>query len=102
MCQKKLLKRILSLPKNIPDPAVYISTGFIPVEGQVDMKILTFFNNICRQTDDSLKKKRIAYRQITVKDSNSCSWLMGLRRILHKYNLPGPMALLDNPVSKMN
>ena len=27
---------------------------------------------------------------------------MGLRRILHKYNLPGPMTLLDNPVSKTN
>ena len=101
MCQKKLLNRILSLPKNTPDPAFYVLTGFIPVEGQVDLKILTFFNNICRQTDDSLEK-RIAYRQLTVKDSNSCSWLVGLRRILHKYNLPGPMALLDNPVSKIN
>ena len=68
LCQKKLLKRILSLPKITPDPAIYVLTGFLPVEAQVDMKILTFFNNICRQKEDSLEK-RIAYRQLTVKDN---------------------------------
>ena len=42
LCHRKFLKRILSLPKNTPDPAVYVLSGFIPVEGQVHMKALTF------------------------------------------------------------
>ena len=42
LCHKKFLKRILSLPKNTPDPAVYVLSGFIPVEGQIHMKALTF------------------------------------------------------------
>ena len=66
----------------------------------MDMKILTFFNNICRQKEDSLEK-RIAYRRLTVKENSSYSWLVNLRRILHRYNLPNPMTLLDNSVSKL-
>ena len=58
------------------------------------MKALTFFNNICRQEDTS-REKRIACCQLTVKDDKSCSWLMIIRRILHKYGLPNPITLLD-------
>ena len=36
--QKLLLKRLLSLPTNTPDPAVYILSGFIPVQVQIDHK----------------------------------------------------------------
>ena len=79
---------------------MYILTGFIPVEGQIHIKALTIFNNICRQENTSLEK-RIAYRQLTTKDDNSCSWLMTVRRILHKYGLPNPKSLLDEPMSKL-
>ena len=58
------------------------------------------FNNICRQENTSLEK-RVAYRQLTTKDVNSCSWLMIIRRILHKYGLPNPISLLDEPLSKL-
>ena len=33
--QKQLLKRILSVPQNTPDTAVYILSGLIPVQEQV-------------------------------------------------------------------
>ena len=91
-------KSIIST-KNTPDPAVYILSGFIPVEGQLHMKALTFCNNICRQENTS-REKRIAYHQLIVKDESSCSWLIVIRRILHKYCLPNPISLLDEPIAK--
>ncbi|CAG2245583.1 unnamed protein product [Mytilus edulis] len=34
--QKRLLKQLLSLPTSTPDPAVYILSGILPVEAQID------------------------------------------------------------------
>jgi hypothetical protein len=44
--QKKILKQILSLPKNAPDCAVYILTGMWPIELQIQYKALICYNNI--------------------------------------------------------
>ena len=44
--QKKLVKQILSVPTNAQDAAVYILSGLLPIEAQLDGKILTFFNNV--------------------------------------------------------
>jgi hypothetical protein len=48
--QKKLLKQLiielLSLPQNAPDSAIYLLTGFLPVEAQIHIKALQLFNNI--------------------------------------------------------
>ena len=60
--------------RNTPDPYVYVLSGCIPVEGQIDLKALTFFNNFCRQDESSLEKQ-IAYRQLTIKSDSSVSWL---------------------------
>ena len=98
--QKLLLKRLLSLPTNTPDPAVYILSGFIPVEGQIDHKALTLFNNICRQNNSSTEKQ-LAYRQLLLKDGNSHSWFVQIRKILCRYELPNPFELLDQPPTKI-
>ena len=47
--QKRILKQILSLPMSCSDPAIYILTGIIPIEAQIHIKALTFFNNVCHQ-----------------------------------------------------
>ena len=60
--QKKLLKYVLSVSVNTPDAAVYILTGILPIEAQIHKKTLIFFNNVCRQSDDSIEK-RLAIRQ---------------------------------------
>ena len=98
--QKQLLKRILSVPQNTPDAAVYILSGLIPVQEQIEWKALTLFNNICRQDSTSVEHQ-IAIRQLTVKDSDSASWFIGLRDILYKYELPSPLKLLENPPEKL-
>lgn len=98
---KSLLKKILSLPINAPDPALYIITGILPVEAQVDLKCLTLFNNICRQDQESLEKA-IAVRQLQEKDQNSSSWFIEIKRTLMKYGLKHPLELLQYPPSKID
>ena len=41
-----MLKQLLSLPTSTPIVAVYIVSGFLPVEAQIDKKILSLFNNV--------------------------------------------------------
>ena len=72
---KALLKRILSLPPNVPDSALYVISGLLPVQAQIDITCLTLFNNICRQNDDTLEK-RLAFCQLNMKENDSTSSLI--------------------------
>ena len=92
--QKKMLKQLLSLPTNTPDPAVYILSGILPIEAQIHIKVLTFFCNICDQSEASLEK-RIARRQLDVKSMDSNSWFIDVQRIILKYNLGNARDWLD-------
>ena len=71
--QKKMLKQLLSLPTSTPDVAVYIVSGFLPIEAQIDKKVLSLFNFLTLQKDSSVEKQ-LAKRQMTMKydKSNSC------------------------------
>ena len=96
---KQLLKQILSLPQNTADPAPYILSGLLPVQEQLHIKILNFFNNICNQKESSVEK-RIARRQLTVKNMKSTSWFIEVKRIFWTYDLGDPYENLDHPPSK--
>ena len=94
---KALLKRILSLPPNVPDPALYVISGLLPVQAQIDIKCLTLYNNICRQDDDTLEK-RLAFCQLSMKEKDSTSWFNLIKRILLKYSFQRPLEYLSNPM----
>ena len=65
--QKKMLQQILSLPTSTADVAVYVISGFLPVESQIDKKILTLLNNVARQNITCTPvEKQIAIRQLTI------------------------------------
>ena len=96
---KKLLKQILSIPDTAADPAVYILTGSLPIEGLIQSRALTLFGNVCRQSETSVEKQ-IARRQLSVKRDSSFSWFSDVKAILLKYNLPLPRDLLDSPPTK--
>lgn len=76
---KRTLKQILSLPTSCPDPAVYILSGICPIEAQIHIKVLTFYNNICHQSEASIEKS-LARRQLTVRGDNSNSWFTWLTK----------------------
>ena len=78
--EKKMLKQILSLPTCTADVAVYVISGFLPVECQIDKKILTLLNNVARQDNTSVEKE-IAIRQLTIKNEKNSSWFVHARKI---------------------
>ncbi|MEW8546756.1 MAG: reverse transcriptase domain-containing protein, partial [Candidatus Thiodiazotropha sp.] len=96
---KKFLKQILSLPNTVADPAVYILSGAIPVEGVVHKRALTLFGSLCRLDEASIEKQ-LARRQLAVKGERSSSWFICIKALLLKYRLPAPCDLLDTPPTK--
>ena len=97
--QKKILKQILSVPTNTSDAAIYMLSGLLPVEGAIHRKILTFYYSICTQAETSVEK-RLARRQIALKQLSSYSWFTQVKKILLMYSLPDAELLLSEPFSK--
>ena len=67
---KKLLKQLLSLPKTVADTAIYIISGMLLIEAQVDIKILSFYGNVIRQENVSIEWQ-LAERRLNFKALNS-------------------------------
>ena len=74
-------------------------SGFLPVEGQIDKKILTLHNNVARQDDTSIEKQ-IVIRQLTIKNDKRSRWFVYARKILLKYDLGDIHEDLENPFEK--
>ena len=91
-----MLKQILALPTSTADVAVYVIHGFLPVEGQIDKKIITLLNNV-PQVDDNSVEKQMAIRQLTIKNGRSISWFVYARKTLLKYDLGDIHEHLENP-----
>ena len=80
-----------------PNPAVDILTGILPIEAQIHIKTLIFFN--VYQGEKNTEKK-LARRQLTVKEDSSNSWFICVNKILRKYDLKEAYNYLDNPIKK--
>ena len=93
LAYKTMLRQIQHIPKNTATPAVYLLIGAIPIESQLDIHILTFFNRILLQ-QQSLEYDLVR-RQLAMKDLQSHSWVITVRNILAKYNLPSAYTLLQ-------
>ena len=74
-------------------------SGFLPVEGQIDKKILTLLNNVARQDDTSIEKQ-IVIRQLTIKNDKSSRWFVYARKTLLKYDLGDIHEHLENSFEK--
>ena len=92
------MKRLLSVPIRTPDPALYILSGFLPVEAH--KKALIFFNNVCHQSERSIEK-RLAIRQTTVKSMKSKSWFIDIKKLLWKYEIGDTEECLSLPLTKL-
>jgi hypothetical protein len=60
-----MIKQLLSISSNTPDPAIYILTGLLPIEAQIHIRALTLFGNVYRQ-DEACIEKQLAKRQLRV------------------------------------
>ena len=97
MFQKRIIKQLLSLPTRCPDPAIYILTGILPIEAQIHLKALVFFNNVCHQEESSIER-RLAVRQLTVKVDSSNRWFICINNILSKYDMKEASTYLESPI----
>ena len=93
------MKQVLSLPTQTADPVINILTGLLPIEGQIHIKTLNFFNNICLLPETTIEK-RLARRQVAVKTSKSASWFIDVKKLLWTYDLQDIETLLDSPVPR--
>ena len=83
---KTLLQQIQHLPENTMTPAIYLLRGCIQLEGQIHIRILTFFRNILRRPNTI--ENYIIKRQLSTKDLSSNSRITQIRLIFHHYELP--------------
>ena len=98
---KTLLKQLLSFRTQTADPVLYILTGLLPIESQIHIKALNFFNNICLLSEETVEK-RLARRQIAIKTSKSASWFIEIKKLLWFYDLPDIDLLLECPVPRFS
>ena len=94
---RTLLRQVQHLPSNCANPAVYLLLGCIPIEGQIHIRMLTFFCSVLRRPSIG---RQVIERQLAVKNVKSHSWTVQIRNILAMYNLPSAYQLLNNPPTK--
>jgi len=93
---KKLLKQLLSLPNNVADIPIYILSGLLPIEAEIHLKALSLFGNITRAKRSSVEWK-LADRQLLLKNRNSHSWFVDIKKICLKYDIQQCHQFLTNP-----
>jgi hypothetical protein len=94
-----MIKQLLSISSNTPDPVIYILTALIPIEAQIQIRALTLFGNVCPQ-DEACIAKQLAIRQLRVKSMNSNSWFIEIPAIMYNYNLGDALYWIENPMKK--
>lgn len=69
------------------DPAVYILSGAMTVEGVIHNRPLVVFGSLCRLGEDSVEK-RLARRQLAVMSFENSRWFVAIRKLFIEYGLP--------------
>ena len=92
-----MIKQLLSISSNTPDPVIYILTGLIPIEAQIQIRALTLFGNVCPQ-DEACIEKQLAKRQVRAQSMNSNSWFIEIQAIMYKYYLGDALYWIENPM----
>ncbi|CAG2203169.1 unnamed protein product [Mytilus edulis] len=95
----KTIKQILSLPISTADPAIYLLSGLLPINAEIDIKIITLLGNILC-SDKSTVEWKIANRQLKIKSCKSNSWFIDAKKICFKYQLTDPVEFLDTITTK--
>ena len=95
---KQFVKQILLLPVTVADPAVYILSGAMPIEGFIHKRTLVLLGSFCRLGGESVKW--LARRQLTVKSFESNGWFVATCKLFLKYDLPDCWDVVENPSSK--
>ena len=80
-----IIRNLLSLRERVAREAVYLLSGFIPVEAEIHIRVLVLYGAITRLPSNS-PLFEVAFRQIAHRDSPS-SWFKYVRKVAAKYGL---------------
>jgi hypothetical protein len=81
---RNLLRIIQGLPKATASEAIYLLMGEVPIEAELDIRILSLFGAVCRADTNSTLKK-LATRQMAL--DNRHSWFAQIRQLCQKYKI---------------
>jgi hypothetical protein len=95
---KETTENLLKLHSKTPDPVVFFLAGRLPGEALLHLKQLTLFGMICHLPGNILHT--IAVQLLTTSSQSSKNWFADIRTHCYTYNLPHPLLLLKNPLSK--
>ena len=93
---RNLLRIIQGLPKSTANEAIFILMGELPIEAELDIRILKMFGAICRADSNSTLKK-MAHRQIAI--DNKHSWFHQILLLGEKYSISRSL-VVDTPWRK--
>ena len=92
------LQNIQKLRKNTPQPFIFFMAGSPGLTAHIHMRQLGLFGMICRLPENILHK--IAKSKLLSEPDSSPSWFVRIRLICTQYNLPSPVTLLTQQMTK--
>jgi hypothetical protein len=87
---RNLLRMIQGLPTSTAKEAIFLLLGELPLEAELDIRILSLFGAICRVESNSTLKE-IAQRQLALE--NKLSWSNQASNLCQKYKISCHLAL---------
>ena len=88
---RKNLRYIMHLPQSTAIPAISLLLGTLPIQAQLDIKILTLFCSIVSHDNNNPHAEYIrdlVIRQLATTNDDSKSWARNAAKTMSKYNLP--------------
>jgi hypothetical protein len=97
--QRQTIKHLQHFPPNASNAATYLLSGVLPLQAEIDKRILSTFGRIIR--DRNSAEFNVINRQINLKGLGTNSWTAKVKTLTHKYQLPSVYTLIDNPPTKV-
>ena len=94
----KILRGFLKQSPCSPVPSLYFLCGELPLEARLHIDLLTLFHNVW--SNPSTKIFEIVFYIMKMSTPKSTCWSAHVRLVCQMYNLPDPLALLQQPVMK--
>ena len=101
--QNNILRRIQHLPESTAIESLYLLTGTLPIEATIHVRILCMLRNILAaeaKSPPAIYIRELIVRQLAMKDDDSNSWAVPVRKLLLQYELPSINSIVECPPKK--
>ena len=90
----KTLRGFLKLSSSSPIPSLHFLLGELPMEAHIHIDTLTLFHNVWANPDSTVHA--LVKYILKMCSSNSTTWSNHIQILCQKYDLPSPLALMEN------